>query len=82
MRKSNLGVLVVKKGLVYLGLFVLAVVLGTIVSFVLAIPVYFLWNWIMPKLFGLPEVNYLQSWGICLLSGLLFGIRTNSKSKD
>jgi hypothetical protein len=31
-----------------------------------------LWNWLMPVVFGLPEITYTQAWGLLILSsGLL-----------
>jgi hypothetical protein len=32
-----------------------------------------LWNWLMPTLFGLPAINLLQTFGLLLLSKILFG---------
>ncbi len=34
--------------------------------------VLLLWNWLMPALFNLPEINYLQAIGILILSKILF----------
>jgi hypothetical protein len=31
-----------------------------------------LWNWLMPKLFSLPEIGYWEAWGILILSHILF----------
>lgn len=31
-----------------------------------------LWNWLMPEIFGLPEINYWQGWGLLALSSILF----------
>ena len=31
-----------------------------------------LWNWIMPNIFGLPAVSYWEGWGILLLAFILF----------
>ena len=31
-----------------------------------------LWNWLMPELFGVQEVNFWQACGIYVLSNLLF----------
>lgn len=31
-----------------------------------------LWNWIMPDLFSLPEINYWKALGLQLLSFVLF----------
>ena len=32
-----------------------------------------LWNWLMPEIFGLTKLSYLQSLGILVLSKILFG---------
>ena len=42
----------------------LAMVIAVIVSIVLAIPGMHLWNWLMPKVFGLPRLNYIQTVGL------------------
>jgi len=31
-----------------------------------------LWNWLMPEIFGLTSINYWQSWGLLILSFILF----------
>jgi hypothetical protein len=31
-----------------------------------------LWNWLMPDLFGLKTVTFLQAWGLVVLSHILF----------
>lgn len=31
-----------------------------------------LWNWLMPAVFGLPQVNYYQALGLLLLSKIIF----------
>jgi len=36
-----------------------------------AVPVYFLWNWLGPKLSELPEITFWQAWGLCFLLGTL-----------
>lgn len=46
--------------------------------FVLAIIVFayvfmLLWNWLLPDLFSLPEITFLQSVGLLILSKMLFG---------
>ena len=32
-----------------------------------------LWNWLMPSLFGVPQVSFLQALGILALSRIVFG---------
>lgn len=38
----------------------------------MSFPVWLLWNWLMPQLFSLPVINWLQAWGLMTLSGFLF----------
>ena len=34
--------------------------------------VMLLWNWLMPDIFGLKQINYWQAWGLFILSSMLF----------
>lgn len=51
-----------------------AAVLGVVLVLgaLLMLPTYFLWNWLMPELFGLKEITLWQALGLLLLSGFLF----------
>jgi len=31
-----------------------------------------LWNWLMPVIFNLPQIDYWQTWGLLILSFILF----------
>jgi hypothetical protein len=31
-----------------------------------------LWNWLMPEIFGLTTIDYWQTWGLLLLSFIFF----------
>lgn len=46
--------------------------------------VMWLWNWIMPFLFGLPTITWLQGLGIYFLAHILFATNTtiNNNSKN
>ena len=50
------------------GAMINALAVGTVVDLILTIPMKFAWNYVMPYLFGLPEVGYLR---IFLLMWLL-----------
>ena len=41
-------------------------------SFLFSLPVMWLWNWLVPTLFGLPVLTWPQAWGLSLLSSFLF----------
>jgi hypothetical protein len=57
-QKILLGILFAVGGIALLALFGLFVML--------------LWNWLMPDLFGLKQLNYWQAWGLLVLSWILF----------
>ena len=54
---------------------------GIILCLFLGLPVLFLWNWLMPEIFGLKAINFWQAIGILFLSHLIFksGVTTNTK---
>lgn len=51
-----------KIGILFLG-FAVVVLFG----------VMYLWNWLMPEIFGLPQITFWQAAGLFLLSRALFG---------
>lgn len=57
----------------------LAMLVGIV--FVFSLPVYWLWNWLMPVIFNLPEITWTQALGLLLLSGFLFK-SNNVSTKD
>jgi len=63
--------------MVALGAIALVVLLGTLT----ALPVMLLWNWLIPSIFHLREIGFLEAWGLLVLSGLLFKSTAPSTSK-
>lgn len=55
--------------------------LWVVVAIIIGFPIKWLWNWIMPNLFGLPEISFWMALGIALLVSILFGgvvkVKTN-----
>ena len=53
---------------------VLIAILGMTVglSLLTALPTLYLWNWLMPVLFGLPVITFWQALGITFLANILF----------
>jgi len=49
------------------------IILAVVFAFLFGYFVMLLWNWIMPALFGLPEITYWMGFGIILLGRLIFG---------
>lgn len=47
-----------------------------------SLPLYFLWNWLMPVLFKLPEITWLQALGIGFLANILFKPTSVKVNKD
>jgi hypothetical protein len=44
--------------------------------------VMWLWNWLMPEIFGLPEISYWQGWGLVVLAHILFKSMGGSHDHD
>jgi hypothetical protein len=64
------------------GLVVIAAIAVVAGSLVLAIPVYYLWNWLMPEIFGLITLDFWQALGVSLLAGCLFHRGSGSRSSS
>jgi hypothetical protein len=41
-------------------------------ALIFSFPVMWLWNWLMPVIFGLTEITWLQALGLSVLSGFFF----------
>jgi hypothetical protein len=61
--------------------FVGAIGLLFIIACLLALPLMWLWNWLMPELFDLQTIGFWQALGLNLLSSILFK-SASSSSKD
>jgi hypothetical protein len=55
-------------------------VASVFVGLLFALPTYLLWNGIVPELFGLKPIGFLQAWGLLALCSLLFKSSTTSSS--
>jgi hypothetical protein len=57
-------------------LLVIAITVGIaiIIGMIIAVPIWLLWNWIMVSIFGLPELTFLQTYGLFVLLSLIFNI--------
>jgi len=55
------------KILIGIGFGILGIGAGAVIGWVTML----LWNWLMPEIFGLPRINYWQSWGLLILSFIL-----------
>ena len=65
----------------------LGVVLGVIgvlflYALLLAFPTYFLWNWLMPDIFGLGRIDVIQALGLNFLANILFKSNVNVNKND
>lgn len=66
----------------FIGYLVLGAVLVFFGACLFAFPVKWLWNWLMPMLFGLKAINAWQAWGLMTLCGILFKSSSSSKSSS
>ena len=49
-----------------------AIALIVVLAIIFSLPTMLLWNWLMPVLFGLARITWVQALGINVLSGILF----------
>jgi hypothetical protein len=52
--------------------FFVGIIVFIIVAVLAALPMMFLWNWLMPAIFGLTTITFWQSFGLVFLSSLMF----------
>ena len=64
--------------IVFLGFMLLIFILAGISGIV----VMLLWNWLMPSIFHLREINFWEAWGLAWLCGILFKGSSSSSSKS
>ena len=60
-----------------IGIIVVSVAIAVLL---LTVPVYLLWNWLMPEIFGLTTLTFWQALGVVTLANCLF-TRGSSSSK-
>jgi len=64
-----------------LAILLVAALVILLVAIIIGFPVMWLWNWLMPTLFGLTKITFWQAWGLSVLCGFLFkSTNVNSKS--
>jgi hypothetical protein len=63
------------------GYFVLAAVIFALIALLSAVPLMFLWNWLMPSIFKLQTIGLLEAIGLSLMSSILFKSSISKSSK-
>lgn len=64
-----------RRGPWIMGRVIRGIVIALAFGLIFGIFVRLLWNWLMPGLFGLREINFGQAVGMIILARLLFGAR-------
>ncbi len=52
-----------------------------IIALLISVPFWLLWNWLMPQIFGLKSITWIQALGLAVLSGMIFKSTASSSSK-
>lgn len=60
------------------GVFVLGLAFACIIALLAAFPVMWLWNYVMPYLFGLREIDFCHALGMAFLCQFLFKSSSSS----
>jgi hypothetical protein len=48
----------------------------------ISVPVYIMWNWLIPNIFNLPYIDFVEAWGLMAFAVLLnsiFGLTVKNK---
>ncbi len=61
------------KVLKIIGMVILGAAGMVLLALLFGYAVMWLWNWLMPVIFGLPVINFWQSVGIVILARIIFG---------
>lgn len=54
-----------------------AFLLAILIALLIGGPLWLLWNWVMPIIFGLPYITFWQAVGLNLLATILFKSNVN-----
>jgi hypothetical protein len=61
-----------KKILAIIGMVIGGLIFAAGMALIFGFVVMWLWNWLMPELFGLGKITFWQAWGLVVLSHILF----------
>ena len=64
------------------GAIILTLILIVVLALLMGFPVMWLWNWLMPLIFGLKTITFWQAVGINILCGLLFRSTYTKSNND
>jgi hypothetical protein len=64
-----------------IGAMIGALVIGLIASVLMAFPVKWLWNWLLPEIFGFKQISASQAWGLVFMLQLMLP-KTSIKSDN
>jgi len=53
------------------GRIIIGLIIAAAAALLFGFIVMLLWNWLMPEIFGLAEISYIQAWGLLLLAHIL-----------
>ena len=56
---------------------ILAIGVVLLIALLVGFPTMWLWNWLMPTIFGLTKITFFQSVGLLILTGLFFNNKQN-----
>jgi len=71
-----------EKIIVFAAVILGVIALSAVMGFLIAFPVMWLWNWLVPDLFHGPVIGYWQAYGIYLLCDILFKFKSSSSSSS
>ena len=65
-----------------IGVLLVILLMVIVISIFMALPTMLLWNWLMPTIFGLKTITFMQALGLNILSNILFNKTSSSTSNS
>lgn len=63
---------ILRKIFAIIGMGLGGLIIAMALALIFGLIVMWLWNWLMPVIFGLPAISFWQAWGLVVLSHIFF----------
>ncbi|MBN1482535.1 hypothetical protein EH223_10860 [candidate division KSB1 bacterium] len=64
------------------GFAIVGLLIAAAMALLFGLVLMWLWNWLMPVIFGLPTITFWQAWGLVVLAHILFKTFPNHGHND
>jgi len=55
---------------------------GLVFVIIMTLPLWILWNWLVPSIFSLREINLVEAFGLLIMAKIMFSATVNNNKTD